>query len=261
VPSRPRLPDHGPVPPSLARVVHTHAAAASSRTTAAHPEACRVPKLSQCAMRYITVPPHGCSTGSAQTPRPCAGSLPVASAPPGPGTSSPRAPRWPHRAPAVAHSPEAARPGPCAVIPNSGCDRNAAPAPPAHSRSAAPTPPAASLLPEPSRARPNASTGPEAGPPLRSATRPPLRPCPGPVAQAPPPAGSRRSPDNAPPARRPPLRSASAGRWPPTTPASADDAQAGAPEGAQDAAQVDGIPAASHASPRQLHCARGSIWD
>lgn len=212
-------------------------------------------------MRHITVPLRGCSTGSAQTPPPCAGSLPISSVPPGPGTSSPPAPRWRHRAPAVAHSPEATRPGPFAVIPNSCCDRNAAPAPPDHSRSAAPTPPAASLLLEPFRDRPNASTDPEAGPRLRSATRPPPRPCPVPVAQARRFADSRRSPGNAPAARRRPPRSASAGRWPPTTPATADDAPAGAPEGAQDAAQVDGIPAASHASPRQLHCARGSIWD
>jgi len=212
-------------------------------------------------MRHITVPLRGCSAGSAQTPLPCAGSLPVASGPPGPGTSSPRAPRWRHRAPAVAHSPEATRPGPFAVIPNSDCDRNAAPAPPAHSRSAAPTPPAASLLPEPSRDRHCAWNDPEAEPPLRSATRPPLRPCPGPTVGVRRSAGSRRSPGNAPAARPPPPRSASAGRWPPTTPATADDAPAGAPEGAPDAAQVDGIPAASHSSPRQLHCAPGSIWD
>ena len=212
-------------------------------------------------MRHITAPLRGCSAGSAQTPPPCAGSLPISSVPPGPGTSSPRAPRSRHCAPAAARSPEAARPGPCAVIPNSCCDRNAAPAPPAHSRSAAPVPPATSLLPEPSRDRHCAWNDPEAGPRLRSATRPPLRPCPGPVAQARRSADSRRSPGNAPAARRRPPRSASAGRWPPTTPATADDAPAGAREGAPDAAQVDGIPAASLASPRQLHSAPTAIWD
>ncbi len=195
-------------------------------------------------MRHITVPLRGCSAGSAPTLPPCAGSLPVGSAPPEPGTSSPRAPRWCHRAPAAARSPEATPPGPFAARPSSRCDRSAAPTPPGRSRSAPTSPPAASPLPGPLPVRQRASSGPGTGPRPRSATRPPLRPCPGPVAQAPPPADSRRSPGNGQAAQLPPPRSASAGHWPPATPADADAVPADAREGAQDAAQVDGIPAA-----------------
>src|ERR1035441_8626300 len=43
-------------------------------------------------------------------------------------------PRWRRRAPAVAHSPEATRPAPSAVTPNSCCGQNGGPTPPAHSR-------------------------------------------------------------------------------------------------------------------------------
>jgi hypothetical protein len=57
------------------------------------------------------------------------------------------------RAPVVAHSPEATRPGPFDATPNSCCDQNAAPVPPARSRSAAPVQPAASPLPAPSPGR------------------------------------------------------------------------------------------------------------
>lgn len=212
-------------------------------------------------MRHITVPLPGCSTDNAQTPLPCAGTLPGATGPQEPGTSSLHAPRWRLRAPVVAHSPEATPPSPSAVTPNLSCGQNGGPTPPAHSRSAAPVPPEASLLREPSPESPNASTGPEAGPPLRSATRPPLRRCHGPVAGARRPVDSRQSTDIYQAARREPRRSASAGRWPPTTPAIADAAQDGAPEGAPDAAQVDGIPDACPASPRQLHSAPDSIWD
>ena len=175
-----------------ARADPLHAAVASSETVAAHPEACREPQLSQFARRHITVPLHGCSTGCARTLPPCAGSLPGATAPPAPGTSSPRAPRSRHRALAAARCREATPPGPSAVTPSSCSDRNGEPTPPAHSRTVAPVQPAASLLREPFRDRPNASTGPAAAPPLRSETRPPPPPCPGPVASAPRSAGSRR---------------------------------------------------------------------
>jgi hypothetical protein len=161
--------------------------------------------LSQFARRHITVPLHGCSADSVQTPPPCAGSLPGATGPPEPGTSSPHAPRLRRRAPVAAHSPEATPPAPSAVTPSSCSDRNGEPTPPAHSRTVAPVQPAASLLREPSRDRPNASTGPEAGPPLRSETRPPPPQCPGPVASAPRSAGSRRSPGNGQAARPQPL--------------------------------------------------------
>jgi hypothetical protein len=102
--------------------------------------------------------------------------------PPVPGTSSLRAPRWRRRAPVVARSREATRQALSDVTPNSCCDRNGGPTPPAHNRSAAPVPPAASLLPEPFRDRHNASSDPEAEPPLRSVTMPPLPLCPAPVA-------------------------------------------------------------------------------
>ena len=193
-------------------------------------------------MRHITVPLPGCSTDNAQTPLPCAGTLPGATGPQEPGTSSLHAPRWRRRAPAVAHSLEATQPGPSAVTPNSCCGQNGGPTPPAHSRSAAPVPPEASLLREPSPESPNASTGPEAEPPLRSATRPRHPPCHGPVAGDPQPVDSRRSPDIYQADRPEPRRSASADRWPPTMPAIADAALAGAREGAQVAAQVDEIP-------------------
>ena len=259
--SLPPLPDHDPVPPWPARADPLHVRVASSETVAAHPEAAREPRLLRPAKRHITVPLHGCSTGGGPTPRPCAGSLRGVTVLPEPGTSSPRAPRWRRRAPVVAHSPEAIRPGPYDATPNSCCDQNAAPVPPAHSRSAAPVPPEASLPREPSRGRPNASTGQGAEPPLRSATRPPPRPCLGPVAGARRSADSRRSPDIYQAARQQPPRSASADRWPPTTPATAVAVPADAREGAPDDAQVDGIPGASHASPRQLHSAPDSIWD
>ena len=193
-------------------------------------------------MRHITVPLPGCSTDNAQTPLPCAGTLPGATGPQEPGTSSLHAPRWRRRAPAVAHSLEATQPGPSAVTPNSCCGQNGGPTPPAHSRSAAPVPPEASLLREPSPESPNASTGPEAEPPLRSATRPPPPPCPGQAAGARRSAGSRRLPGNGQAAQLEPPRSASADRWLPTTPATADGVPAGARAGAQDAAQVGGIP-------------------
>ena len=240
--SLPLLPDHDPVPPWPARADPLHARVASSETVVAHPEAAREPPGLRHAMRHITVPLHGCSADSAQTPPPCAGCLPVSSAIRGPGTSSPGVPRWRRRAPVAAHSPEATPPAPSAGTPNSCCGQNGGPTPPAHSQNAAPVQPVASLLPEPSRDRPNASTGPEAEPPLRSATRPPLQPCPGPVAGAQRSADNRRSPGNGLAARPQPQRSASADRWLPTTPATADGVPAGARAGAQDAAQVDGIP-------------------
>ena len=240
--SLPLLPDRDPVPPWPARADPRHAPVASSETVAAHPEAAHAPPRLRYARQHITVPLHGCSTGIAQTPPPYDGSLQDGTGPPGPGTSSPRAPRWRHRAPAAAHCREATPPAPSAATPNSYCDRSGAQETPARSRSAAPVPPAASLLPEPSRDRPNASTGPEAEPPLRSATRPPPPPCPGPVAGARRSADSRRSPGNGQAAQPQPPRSASADRWLPTTPATADGVPAGAREGAQDAAQVGGIP-------------------
>ena len=242
VQSSSRFQDPDRVPPSPAREDLPRVAAASSGTVAAHPEAAHEPRLSPFARPHITVPLHGCSTGNAQTPRPCAGTLPGTNGPPEPGTSLPRGPRLRRRAPVVALSPEATRPGPYAATPSSCCDQNAAPVPPAHSRSAAPVQPAASLLPEPSRDRPNASTGQEAEPPLRSETRPRHPPCHGPVAGARRSADSRRSPDIYLAARREPPRSASADRWPPTTPATDAAVLAGAREDAQDAAQVDGIP-------------------
>src|ERR1035437_950947 len=122
--------------------------------------------ISRLLRRHIAVPLHGCSTGTAQTPPPCAGSRPDATGPPEPGTSSPHALQLLRCTPAVAHSPEAVRPAPCAAIPNSCCDQNAAPTPPGHSRSAAITQPATNPLPEPWPARRRASNDPEAGPPL-----------------------------------------------------------------------------------------------
>jgi len=177
-----RHPDRDRVPPWPARAVPPHAAVASSETVAAHPEAAREPPLLRPARLHTTVPLHGCSTGGGQTPRPCAGSRPAGSAPPAPGTSSPRAPRSRHRGPAAAHCREATPPAPSDATPNSCCDQNGELIPPGHSRSAAPVQPAAIPLPAPFRDRPSASTGPEAAPPLRSATRPPPPPCPGPVA-------------------------------------------------------------------------------
>jgi hypothetical protein len=147
------------------------------------------------------------------------------------------------------------------VTPNSCCDRNGGPVPPAHSRSAAPVQPEAIPLPEPFRDRPSASTGQEAGPPPHSATRPLLRPCPGPVASAQRSVDSRRSPGNGQAAQPQPQRSASVDRWPPTMPAAADGVPDGAREGAPGAAQVGGIPAAWLVSPQQLHSAPGGIWD
>jgi hypothetical protein len=190
--SLPSRPDHDPVPPWPARADPLHVRVVSSETVAAHSEGAHEPQLSKFSRRYITVPLHGCSADSAQTLPPCAGSLRGVTGPPEPGTSSPRAPRWRPRAPVVAHSREATRPGPSDETPNSCCDQNAAPVLPARNGSAASVPPEASLPQEPSRGRPNASTGPEAGPPLRSATRPPPRPCPGPAAGAPRFADSRR---------------------------------------------------------------------
>ena len=183
-PSRPPPPDHARFPPWPAGKEPSPSAAASSEITAARPEASREPPVSLPSRRHTTDQLHGCSTGAAQIPPPCAGSLPAATAPPEPDTSSPRAPRWRRRAPAAARSPEAVPPVPSAATPNSCCGRNDAPVPPAHSQSVAPTPPAASLLPAPSPVRPNASTGPAAGPRSRSSTRPPHPPCPAQVVPA-----------------------------------------------------------------------------
>jgi hypothetical protein len=260
-PSPSQPPDPDPVLPSPARVERAPAGAAFSEITAAHPEAVRVPPVTLPARRHTTARLHGCANGSGQIPLPCAGSLPRSSGLPVPDTSSPRAPRSRRCALAVAHFQEEVPPLPFAATPNLCCDQIAAPGPPVHSRSAAPVPPATSLLPEPFHDHHNASTGPEVEPPLRSATRPPPRPCRGPVVEVPRSADNRRSPDTDQDARLEPLRSASADRWPPTMPASAVDAPVGAHEAAPDAAQVGEVPAASLASRAQLQSAPDSLWD
>ena len=131
--SPPPLPDHDPVPPWPARADSLHVRGVSSETVAAHSEGAHEPQPSKFSRRHITVPLRGCSADSAQTPPPCAGSLRGVIVLPEPATSSPRAPRWRRRAPVVAHSREATRPAPSDVTPNSCCDQNAAPVPPARS--------------------------------------------------------------------------------------------------------------------------------
>ena len=126
-------PDHDQRTPWPAREAQLPAAVVSSETVAAHPEAAREPPLSRPARPHITVPLHGCSTGTAQTPPPCDGSRQHATAPLAPGTSSLRAPRLRHRAPVAARCQGAIPPAPSAAIPNSCCDQNGAPTHPAHS--------------------------------------------------------------------------------------------------------------------------------
>jgi hypothetical protein len=187
-----RHPNRDPVPPWPERAAPLPAAVVSSETVAAHPEAAREPPLLRPARRHITVPLHGYSTGTGQTPRPYAGSRPAGSAPLAPETSSLRAPRSHHRAPVAVLRREATPPDPSGATPNSCCDRNGELTPPGHNRSAAPVQPAAIPLPAPFRGRRSASTGPAAAPPLRSETRPKPPPCPGPVASVPRSADSRR---------------------------------------------------------------------
>jgi hypothetical protein len=170
----------------------SHAAAASSEITAAHPKAAHEQPVLPRARPHTTDPLPGCACDTAQTPPPSDNTLPLPTVPSAPGTSSPHALRLLRCAPAVAHSLEAVRSAPCAEIPNSCCDQNAAPTPPGRSRSAAITRPTASPLPGPSPVRRRASNDPEAGPPLHSATRPPPRPCPGQVVPVLRPADSHR---------------------------------------------------------------------
>ena len=137
------------------------------------------------------------------------------------------------------------------MIPNSGCDQNGAPTRPSHSRSVVPVPQAASLLPVPSHVRPNATNGPVSELRPRSSPRPRCPPCPDPAAATLQSAGSRRSPDNGRPGRRPPPpQSASAApRWP-ATPTTAAAAPAGKPADVPSADPVDETPRASpHSRP------------
>ncbi len=178
--------------------------------------------------------------------RPSARNAPHPRGPPEPDTSSPLARRSGPRALAAGWLPAATPPGPAVAIPNWCCGRSGAPARPVHSQSVAPSPPATSLVRVRSPGDRCAASSTAAALLLRSSPKPWLRPCPGRVVLARPRACGHRSPGNVRGSLgKPPPRLASAGRYPPATPAVGAGGAARALADAPIAGPVDEIPVAS----------------
>ena len=205
--------------------------------------------MARDARRHTVARLAACRSDVGRIPRPSAGSPPDSRAPPAPETSSPHGLRSGPRVLAAGWLLVVVPPVPAAATPNWCCGRSGAPTHPAHSRSAAPSPAAASLAPVRSRVRRNAASDPAAKPRPPPSARPPLPPCPGPVARAPRGACSRRSPGTGWADQRwPPPRWASAAPRQPARPAGVAGERGGAPEDAPSAGPVGETPVAWSAS-------------